>query len=162
MSGDNIKVSQYLTFLIDSEIYCVEVTKTREIIQKENISVVPGMSEYMRGIINVRGCIIPIMDLKEKIGLGKFESASDVHIIIIEVKSGKDPLTFGILADKVLEVIHLENTLITPPPKIGMRRNLDYISGIGKADNSVMMILDIDKIIGSGAISLSAQETARI
>ncbi len=140
------ETAQYLTFKLSHEVFAVEVAKVREILEYINITKVPKTREFMRGVINVRGSVVPVLDLRLKFGMTKTEQMVDTCIVVLEIDFEGETTTLGALADSVQEVIELEPDQIEPAPKIGTQLKTEFIKGIGKRDSEFIMILDIDKV----------------
>jgi len=152
------EAAQYLTFKLENEVFAVGVSSVREILDYTAITKVPRTPDYMRGVINVRGSVVPVVDLRLKFGMTKTEQLVNTCIIVLEIGLDDETTVLGALADSVQEVIELEPAQIEPPPKIGTRLKTEFIRGIGKGDSEFIMILDIDKVFSSD--ELSAIETA--
>ncbi|HEY9069618.1 MAG TPA: chemotaxis protein CheW [Candidatus Ozemobacteraceae bacterium] len=150
---------QYLTFKLGEEIYAVDVAKVREILDFSPITKVPRTPDYMRGVINLRGSVVPVVDMRLKFGMPKTEKSVNTCIVVVEVMLENESTIIGALADSVQEVIELEPGQIEPPPKIGSRLKVEFLKGMGKIGDHFLMILDIDKVFSSGEI-LMAQEMA--
>lgn len=143
------EAAQYLTFKLSDEIFAVEVAKVREILEYINITKVPRTPESMRGVINVRGSVVPVLDLRLKFGMSVTERSINTCIIVLEMYFEGETTILGALADSVQEVIELEPDQIEPAPKIGTQLKTEFIKGIGKRDNEFIMILDIDRVFSS-------------
>lgn len=140
------ETSQYLTFKLDQETYALDITQVREVLDFSEFTKVPRMPEFMRGVINLRGGVVPVVDLRLKFGMTRTEKTIDTCVIIIDLDiDGQDTL-LGALADSVQEVLSIEPDQILSPPKIGTRLNTDFIKGMGKKDDEFVIIIDIDKI----------------
>jgi len=138
---------QYLTFILDGERYAVEISKVREVLEFTTVNRVPRTPEYMRGMINLRGNIVPVIDLRLKLGLARTERTVDTCIVITEVALEGEPLVLGALADSVQEVIELDAAAIAPPPRMGTRVDTRFIRGMGKREDQFLVILDIDRVL---------------
>ncbi|HPX61902.1 MAG TPA: chemotaxis protein CheW [Deltaproteobacteria bacterium] len=149
---------QYLTFKLDEEIFALDVSKVREILEYTTVTKVPQTPEFMRGVINLRGSVVPVIDLRLKFGLPASERTLNTCIIVVEVQMDDEVLVLGALADSVQEVIELEPEGIEAPPHVGTRMNTDFIKGMGKADGHFIMILDIDKVFSSAELEAVAGE----
>lgn len=150
---------QYLTFKLGEEVYAVDVAKVREILDFSPITKVPRTPEYMRGVINLRGSVVPVVDMRLKFGMPKTEKSVNTCIVVVEVMLENESTIIGALADSVQEVIELEPGQIELPPKIGSRLKVEFLKGMGKIGDRFLMILDIDKVFSSGEIMM-AQEMA--
>ncbi|MCF7929065.1 MAG: chemotaxis protein CheW [Spirochaetales bacterium] len=140
------QINTYLTFVLLEEQYAVNVSNVTSVVDFSEITKVPKTPDYMRGVINLRGSVVPVIDLKLKFGLGETEKTIDSGILIMEVKDKEETVTFGILADSVEEVIELEPSQIEPTPKLGTAVDTDFIKGMGKKDDDFLIILDIEKV----------------
>lgn len=149
------ETTQYLTFKLADEIFAVDVAKVREILDFTPATKVPGTPDYMRGVINVRGNVVPVVDMRLKFGMDKTEQTVDTCIVVMEITVDDDTAVLGALVDSVQEVFELEAGQIEPPPRIGTRWRTEFIKGIGKRNSELIIILDIDRVF-------SSQEIARI
>ena len=145
--ADEIAPSQYLTFSLDKEQFAVDIGKVREVLEFSSVTKVPRTPDFMRGVINLRGSVVPVIDLRLKLGLFCTEATIDTCIIIIEVETPDERLVLGALADSVQEVVELDPKSIQPPPRIGTRVNIDFIRGIGKRDEQFVILLDINRVL---------------
>lgn len=137
---------QYLTFKLAEEIFALDVAKVREILEYTTITKVPQTPDFMRGVINLRGSVVPVVDLRLKFGMAKTEQTVNTCIIVVEVNMDGETTVLGALADSVQEVIEMEPEQIEPAPHIGTSLNTDFIKGMGKHDGNFIMILDIDRV----------------
>lgn len=145
--ADDITASQYLTFTLDKEQFAVGITSVREVLEFTTATKVPRTPDFMRGVINLRGSVVPVIDLRLKLGLSRTETTIDTCVVILEVEAQGEKLVMGALADSVQEVIELEQRNIEPPPRMGTRVNIDFIRGIGKRDERFLMVLDIARVL---------------
>ena len=148
-----IDSNQFLTFILDREVYALDIQQVREVLDFSDITKVPRMPDFMRGVINLRGGVVPVVDLRLKFGLGVTEKTVDTCIIIIEVALEGERAMMGALADSVQEVLDLDPNQIEPPPKIGTRLKTDFIRGMGKKNDRFIIILDIDRIFSTDELS---------
>lgn len=146
-------ISQYLTFMLDQEVYALDISQVREVLDLTDITRVPHMPRFMRGVINLRGGVVPVVDLRLKFGLSATEKTVDTCIIIMEVNLDGERTLLGALADSVSEVLELEPELIEPAPSIGMRLKTDFIRGMGKKNDEFIIILDVDKVFSSDELA---------
>jgi len=137
------RAGKYLTFYLDYEEYGVEILKVQEIIGRMPITPVPLTSQYIRGVINLRGKIHPIMDLKVKFGMDQTQITDETCIIVIRTTG----IMMGVLVDRVSEVVSIDAGDIEETPSFGADVNTEYLLGIGKAGGRVRLLLDIEKII---------------
>jgi len=141
-----IETTQYLTYKLDEEVFALDVAKVREILEESNITKVPRTPDFMRGVINLRGSVVPVIDLRLKFGMSETVKTVNTCIIVVEVNMDEETIVLGALADSVQEVIEMEPQQIEPAPHIGSRMNTNFIKGMGKVDGRFVMILDIDKV----------------
>lgn len=148
---------QYLTFKLAEEVFAVDVAKVREILELTTITKIPRTPDYMRGVINLRGSVVPVMDMRLKFGMPETEQTVNTCIIVVEVLHEDEVVVIGALADSVQEVFELEPDLIEPPPHIGAKLNTDFILGMGKNDGQFIMILNIDRTFSSEELDLAGE-----
>ncbi|ABK99224.1 chemotaxis protein CheW [Pelobacter propionicus] len=144
---------QYLTFKLADEIFALDVAKVREILEVTTITKVPQTPDFMRGVINLRGSVVPVVDMRLKFGMSMTEQTVNTCIIVVEISLDGDSLVLGALADSVQEVVEMEAEKIEPAPHIGTKLNTDFIRGMGKVDDHFVMILDIDRIFSSAELA---------
>lgn len=146
---------QYLTFKLNDEIFALDVAKVREILEVTNITKVPQTPDFMRGVINLRGSVVPVIDMRLKFGMSRTEQTVNTCIIVVEVNMDGDTTVLGALADSVQEVVELEPDRIEPAPHIGVKLNTEFIRGMGKIDDHFVMILEIDKLFSAEELTES-------
>ena len=146
---------KYLTFKLADEEYGVEILKVRELIGLMDITAVPQMPAYMKGVINLRGKVIPVVDLRLKFGLDEIEHTEETCIIVVDV--GKE---IGIVVDTVSEVLDIAGDNIEPPPSMGGSVDTTFILGMGKVGDEVKILLDIDKVLTDDELINLAGEPA--
>src|SRR5574340_544392 len=149
-----LETTQYLTFKLEEEIFALDSSKVREVLDFTTITKVPRTPEFMRGVINLRGSVVPVVDMRLKFGMTKTEKTVNTCIIIVEIALDGDTTVLGALADSVQEVIELEPGQIEPAPKIGTRLRTEFIRGMGKRDENFIIILDIDRVFSADELSL--------
>jgi len=138
---------KYMTFKLAEEEYGLEILKVREIIGLMEITRVPKTSGYIRGVINLRGKVIPVVDLRLKFGMAKTESTDQTVIIVVQYTTSNGDYTMGILVDEVLEVLNISAEQIEPPPSFGGTVESEFILGIGKSEKRVIFLLDIGRVL---------------
>ncbi|TVR70658.1 MAG: chemotaxis protein CheW [Spirochaetaceae bacterium] len=151
---------QYLTFTLADEHYAVPVEEVKEVLEFSSVTRVPKTQAFMRGVINLRGSVIPVIDLRLKFGLDATEKTIATSIVVLELELGGTPITVGALADSVQEVISLDESAIEPPPRIGARINTDFIRGIGRQEDSFILLLDIDRIFSEEDMSAAIEDAS--
>ena len=148
------QVAQYLTFKLGQELFALDVVQVREVLDVIPITKVPRSADFMRGVINVRGNVVPVADLHLKFGLPPTETTLDTRIVVMEIMIDGDTTIIGALADSVHDVMDISQESIEPAPKIGARCDAQFIKGIGKHDDQFIIILDIDKVFSSDEVQL--------
>lgn len=138
---------QLLTFSLDGEGYAVEIARVREVLEFTSCNRVPRTPEHVRGMINLRGNVVPVIDLRLKLGFSRTERTVDTCVIISEVEVEKEPLILGVLADSVQEVIELDAAALAPPPRMGTRVDTRFIRGVGKREDQFLIVLDIERVL---------------
>ncbi|TVQ24327.1 MAG: chemotaxis protein CheW [Spirochaetaceae bacterium] len=152
--------NQYLTFTLDGEQYAVEVGKVKEVLEFTDLTKVPRTHDFMRGVINLRGSVVPVVDLRLKFDMGKTEQTIDTSIVVMEVGIDSEVVVIGTLADSVQEVIGLNDQQIEPAPNIGTAIDNKFIRGIGKLEDRFIIILDIDRIFKDEELATVTEHTA--
>jgi purine-binding chemotaxis protein CheW len=152
------ETTQFLTFKLGDEVFALDISKVREVLDFTTVTKVPRTPEFMRGVINLRGSVVPVVDLRLKFGMTKTESSVNTCIIITEVTVDNDTTVLGALADSVQEVLDLEPGSIAAAPKIGTKLKTEFIKGMGKRDDRFIIILDIDKVFSSDELAMVQQE----
>lgn len=138
---------KYLTFFMGKEEFGLQILKVKEIIRLPEITAVPNTPEYLRGIINLRGQVIPVVELRKKFGMEPKDDSAKTCIVVVQVSDGRNNMTVGIIIDEVREVRDLVASDIEPVPSFGVVLGDDYLLGIGKVDNRVIMLLDSDALL---------------
>ncbi|MBF0608439.1 MAG: chemotaxis protein CheW [Candidatus Magnetobacterium sp. LHC-1] len=148
------ELSQYLTFKLDDEVFALDIVKVREVLEFSSVTKVPRTPDFMRGVINLRGSVVPVLDLRLKFGMTMTKKSVNTCVIIVEVSLDNEKTVLGTLADSVQEVMELEPENIEAAPKIGSRLKTDFIRGMGKHNDEFIIILDIDKIFSVEELAL--------
>jgi purine-binding chemotaxis protein CheW len=154
MSVDAItEIRQYLTFKLEHEVFALDVATVREVLDFTTVTKIPRTPEFMRGVINLRGSVVPVVDLRLAFGMTATEKTVNTCIVVVEVCLEGETTIMGALADSVEEVIDLEPDQIQPPPKLGTSIKTDFIRGMGKRDTQFLMILDIDRVFSADQLA---------
>ncbi|MBI5552050.1 MAG: chemotaxis protein CheW [Desulfobacterales bacterium] len=151
-------LQQYLTFRLGEEMFALDVSQVREILDVTNITKVPRAPEFMRGVINVRGSVVPVVDLRLKFGLAATTQTLDTRIVVMEIALSGEVCVIGALADAVHNVMDIEPASIEPAPKIGAKWNTEFIKGIGKHNDEFIIILNVDRIFSAEELALVPPE----
>lgn len=147
------KEGKYLTFALGSEEYGLEILKVREIIGYMEITAVPQTPHHVKGVINLRGQVIPVIDLRAKFGMETAETTEETCIIVVEISQDKSNFSTGIVVDRVQEVLDIAGEDIEEAPQFGSSVSTDFILGMGKIQDSVKILLDIDKVLAGDDFS---------
>jgi chemotaxis signal transduction protein len=148
---------QYLSFTIAGTDYGLPILKVKEILQYEEPTRVPGAPASIRGVINVRGSVVPVVDLAVKFGKGETAPTARTCALVVEALVQGDRLTLGVLADAVNEVLDLPATSVEPPPAFGAGVRLDYLTGVGKVGRSFVLLLELDRLLSASEAEIAAQ-----
>jgi len=143
---DQDNLTQFLTFRLGAESFAVDVAKVREVLDLNEITRVPQTPDYMLGVINLRGRVVPVIDLRLRFGLPSAEQTRDTCIIVMEIHLEAEMVVIGALVDAVEEVLDFAAAEIEAPPRLGAQVNVDFIRGVGKRGEQFVMILEIDRI----------------
>jgi len=153
---------KFMTFRLAREEYGVPILKVRELVGLMEITRVPGAPAFVRGVANLRGKVIPVVDLRAKFGLPALEDGRHTVIVVVQLATPQGPLTMGVLVDEVLEVRDIAAAMIEPPPRFGATdSDVAFILGMGKTEKRVVFLLDIDCILTSQDIQRLPLETSR-
>ncbi len=156
----NDETVQYLTFKLDGESFATEISKVREVLEYTQITPVPRSPDFMRGVINLRGSVVPVVDLRLQFGMAATEQTVDSCIIIIEVNIEGTSTVLGALADSVQEVINLKKEQLEPAPSFGTRIDNDFVQHMGKVGDQFIMVLDINKVFSLEQINRVEKNSA--
>lgn len=156
--AEELQTTQYLTFTLADEMFAVDVARVREILEMPTITKVPQVPDFMLGVINLRGCVVPVLDMRQKFGMQKTAQTINTCIIVVEVDLDGEKIVLGALADSVQEVIDLEPSQIEAAPHIGTQINADFIHGMGKVGGRFVMILDFDKVFSNSDLQKIADK----
>jgi len=144
---------KYLTFKLGDEEYGLQILKVQEIIRMQTVTRVPRTPDYLRGVINLRGKVIPVVDLRRKFGLSDQEDTERTCIIVVQIMNANVAVTMGIIIDDVREVLDIGAENIEETPSFGANVDAEFILGIGKIGPSVKILLDIDKVLSVSEIT---------
>jgi purine-binding chemotaxis protein CheW len=150
--------AQYLTFSLAGGEYAIAVLRVREIIEHETVTRVPSTPAFVRGVINLRGSVVAVVDLARKFGLPESPVTKRTCIIIVEVESESGRLVMGVLADAVDQVVEFRPGEIEAPPSFGTPVRVDYLQGLGKLGGEFVLILDTDRVLSASELSEIASE----
>ena len=153
-SNETTETTQYLTFGLGEEEFALEIARVREVLDYTTITKVPRMPEFLRGVINLRGNVVPVIDLRLKLGMSAVQKTKDTCIVIVEIQMDGEQMQLGCLTDSVQEVIDLDPGQIEPAPRIGTKLNTEFIRGMGNRNDRFLIILDIDRVLSSDELAV--------
>jgi len=156
---NNIKLISYLTFKLGEETFAANVGKVLNILEMTKITEVPKAPEYMKGVINLRGTVLPVIDTKIKFDLGETEFTDNTCIVVMEIDMDGDTIHVGALVDSVQEVLEIGDDQIQPPPSIGSKYRSEFIEGMAKNNDEFIMILNMDKVFSLDELSALREQT---
>lgn len=149
---------KYLTFTLNKEEYGIGILKVKEIIGMMPITQVPQTPEYLEGVINLRGKVIPVIDLRVKFGMDRVDYDERACIVVVETEAGSGTALIGIVVDSVSEVLNIRAELIEEPPAFATELSTSYILGMAKTEGSLKILLDIDKVLQAQGIPVLSSE----
>ena len=151
-TSDISELKTYLSFSLEGEDYAVDVANVREVIDDTRITRVPRTPDFMKGVINLRGGVVPVIDMRMKFGLSVTEATVDTCIIVLEVESDGEASFIGALVDAVRAVFEMSPDEIEETPSLGMRADTEFILGMGKQGDRFIMILDVDTVFSTSEL----------
>jgi purine-binding chemotaxis protein CheW len=154
----NTPQQQYLTFVLGGETYAMGILSIKEIIEYGNLTEVPRMPEFIRGVINLRGAVVPVIDLGARFGKRAAEATRRTCIVIVEVANGEETQVVGVMVDAVNEVLEIAGSEIEPAPSFGAHIRADFIDGMGKIDGKFVILLNIQQVLSVEEIATLAAQ----
>jgi purine-binding chemotaxis protein CheW len=148
---------QYLTFVLGSEMFAIDILGIKEIIEYGNLTSVPMMPAFIRGVINLRGAVVPVVDLSARFGRQASPVTRRTCIVIIEADNEGEKQDIGVVVDAVSEVLEIPDADIEQPPSFGARIRADFISGMGKVKEKFVIILDADKVLSVNELAMLSE-----
>ena len=149
VDGKRIDTSQHLTFTLGNEVFALDISSVREVLQLTPITKIPRTPDFMCGVINLRGHAVPVINMRQKFGMDQTETTVDTCIIIVEVTFEGEHVIMGGLVDSVREVFEIKPEDMEAAPRMGTSINTEYIKGIGRQDGDFVIVLDIDCLFSS-------------
>ena len=144
---------QYLTFTLDGDAFATDIAQVREVLEFGTVTKVPRTPDYMCGVINLRGSVVPVVDLRLQFGMEATEPTVDTCVVIVEVTIDGEAVVLGALADSVQEVLEMKPDQLAPPPRIGTRVRTDFIQAMGRHGEQFVMILDMERVFSGDEIA---------
>jgi purine-binding chemotaxis protein CheW len=148
------KEGKYLTFALAGEEYGISILKIKEIIGMMPITTIPQTPQFVKGVINLRGKVIPVVDLRLRFGMERINYTERTCIIVVEISGGSGTVMIGIVVDSVSEVLNIKGGDIEETPTFGTKLETDYILGMAKAQGGVKILLDIDRVLSRDEVTL--------
>ncbi len=158
MTNNNKEINSFLSFKLGEETYAANVSKVLNILEMVKITKVPKAPDYMKGVINLRGTVLPLVDTRIKFGLEETAYTSNTCILVLDIEMEGETVQVGALVDSVQEVLELNNEEILPPPSIGKKYKSEFIEGMAKMDDQFIMVLNMDMIFSTDEL-IALQES---
>jgi len=159
MKGKETESNSYLTFKLGNEEFGAHVSQVLNILEMTKITEVPKTPDYMKGVINLRGTVLPVIDTRTKFGLPETEYTSNTCIVVMDLDFNGDTVHIGAIVDEVLSVIEIEEHQIEPPPSLGNQYKSEFIYGMAKVDDNFVMLLDMQEVLSNEEISEISDKT---
>lgn len=156
----NAEEDQYLTFIMANEEYGVDILRVQEIRGWDSVTPIPNTPKYIKGVINLRGTIVPIIDLRERFGIQGIEYGPTTVVIVLKVIKGDVERIMGIVVDAVSDVYNIDSSEIKPAPDFGSVVSIEFVSGLVSIQDKMLIVLDIDQLLNSGDLSIADQENS--
>lgn len=150
---------QLLTFTLGQELYALNVGQTREVVDYFHVTPIPKTPAWIRGVFNLRGNVVPVLDLKQKLEMGRTEKSRDACVLILEIILGGEQTLVGMLADSVREVLEISASEIEATPNFGTRVSTEYIRGVGRRNDELFLVLDVERIFADDEIEALREST---
>ncbi|WP_199688251.1 chemotaxis protein CheW [Noviherbaspirillum sedimenti] len=154
--------AQYLTFMLGGEVFAIGILAIKEIIEYRGLTEVPMMPDCIRGVINLRGAVVPVMDLSARFGKHASEIGKRTCIVIVEVDTGEERQDIGVIVDAVNAVLEIAASEIEPPPAFGARIRTDFIQGMGKVDGKFVILLNVNHVLSVDEVGVLAEMGASV
>lgn len=156
----NIKINSYLSFKLGEEEFAAHASKVLNILELTDITVVPKAPEYMKGVINLRGTVLPVIDTRVKFGMSPIDYTTNTCIIVLDITMDNESVHIGVLVDGVQAVLEIEKNQIMPAPSIGSKYKSEFIDGVANIDDKFVMILDMDAILSTDDLTSLVEKTS--
>jgi len=161
MQEESNDAHQFLTFQLADEVYAIDILHVREIIDYADPTVVPMMPKFIAGVINLRGSVVPVIDLAKRFGEQPTAITKRTSVVVIELENNGHPLEIGVIVDLVNEVLDIDDENIEPAPSFGASIRTDFISGMGNVGGKFLIILNVDKVLSLAELSVVEQVQSR-
>jgi purine-binding chemotaxis protein CheW len=161
-AGSSTQLGQYLTFMLGTEVFAIGILSIKEIIEYGALTAVPMMPDCIRGVINLRGAVVPVLDLSVRFGKGANEVTKRTCIVIVEVQSLGERHDIGVVVDAVNAVLDIAAGDIEPPPAFGARIRTDFIQGLGKVNGKFVILLNVERVLAVAELAGLAELTEEV
>ena len=158
--SETTTMEQYLTFNVAGDAYAIVILRVKEIIAFDSVTRVPRTPDFVRGVINLRGSVVPVIDLAMKFGYGAITTTGSTCIVIVEVDLDGKPVVMGLMVDAVDQVVDLGAADIQPTPSFGTQVSVEFLTGMGRHGKAFVLILDIDKVLATNEILSAVESTS--
>jgi purine-binding chemotaxis protein CheW len=162
MTSEAATAKQYLTFFVHGEEYAIEILRVREVTEALPVTRVPSVPLAIRGVVNVRGSVVPIIDLAVRFGWPEIEVTRYTCIVILELEAEGEQLTMGVLVERVNQVIDLDESLVEDVPAFGVRVRVDFLRGMGRVGQKFVMLLDTERIVSTADLLATASAISQV
>jgi len=149
---DDSTMRQFLSFVLDDEVFAFDVAKVREVLDRTELTRVPRMPAFMRGVLNLRGRVLPVVDLGVRFGMGEIVESVDTCIIVVDVELDGERTMLGAMVDGVDEVFELPERALEPAPKMGTKLQTEFVRALGRRDDGFIIVLDADRVFSADEI----------
>lgn len=156
------EAAQYLTFLLDGEMFAINILHIKEIIEYGQLTAVPLMPDYIRGVINLRGAVVPVVDLAARFSGQSTELTRRTCVVIVEVETDEGNRDIGVMVDAVSAVLDMPDSEIEPAPSFGAHIRADFIKGMGKVNGKFVIILNVNNVLLAGGVTVPELDVAEI
>ncbi|MBN1182143.1 MAG: chemotaxis protein CheW [Bacteroidales bacterium] len=156
------KINSYLSFKLGDEVFAANVSKVLNILEMTKITKVPQAPDYMKGVINLRGTVLPLVDTRKKFGMPETEFTTNTCILVLDVNLEGDSVMVGALVDSVKEVLEIDDKSVQPPPSIGSKYKSEFIEGVVDINDEFVMILNMDLIFSTHELTVLQASTAEV
>ena len=149
---ESVDMRQFLSFFLDDEVFAFDVSRVREVLDRTELTRVPRMPAFMRGVLNLRGSVLPVVDLGVRFGMGAIDETLDTCIIVVDVDVEGESTVLGAMVDAVDQVFDLPSSALDAPPKIGAKLQTEFIEALGRRGDEFIIVLNVDRVFSADEI----------
>lgn len=157
MASETMSMSEHLTFTLGREVFALGISSVREVLEVTELTTIPRTPKFMRGVINLRGNAVPVMDMRSKFGMQPQKDTVDTCIIIVEVAVNGEPSAIGGLVDSVREVLDIPKEKMEPAPPMGAAVDSSFIKGMARVDDEFIIVIDMEKVFSTEELAMAGQ-----